>query len=227
MKYLFPILLISLLWVSCKPDPKPTEETPAPSSPPEETVEQPVPPGENDGIFETVTLADTVTGNTYKARRPLNPVSTAISETPIEKIDPVKPSYRAPEPQTPQETRVIRALTTNYWIIWALVKIKDPAANLENQGAWFKFNPDGSYEYGYFDKKIGRGAWSFDGQKALLHLDSELLGDDREWSIKIGNTEDVMVWVGTNRYATANIQTKLQNLLFIPKNREEMGYQEK
>ena len=113
---------------------------------------------------------------------------------------------------------------SNYWVVWALVKMGDPAANPQNQGTWFKFKEDGSYDYGYFEKKIGSGAWSFDGQKAILFLDSEQIGDDREWSIKIGSGEEVMIWVGTTRFATTNVQAKLQNYLFIPKNKDEMGY---
>jgi hypothetical protein len=71
--------------------------------------------------------------------------------------------------------------------------------------------------------KIGTGAWSIDGQKATVHLDAPLVGDDREWKMQIAKTEDVMVWVGTERYNTTGINLKLLNLLFTPKNRKEIG----
>lgn len=225
MKHLVLIFFTCLIWFSCSDESKTNQ--------PEETAEQAdgaVPldnPDDNDGIFETVSIVDTITGQVYKTRRPLNPLSTGIPEKASVKIDPVKPSYDPPQPKTPQESRVIRVLTSNYWAVWALVKMGDPAANPQNQGAWFKFKEDGTYDYGYFENKIGSGAWSFDGQKATLLLDSEVLGDDREWSIKIGSDEDVMIWVGTNRYATNNIQAKLQNYLFIPKDKSEMGYENK
>ncbi|MFQ5448132.1 MAG: hypothetical protein ACE5FF_14505, partial [Saprospiraceae bacterium] len=127
---------------------------------------------------------------------------------------------------TPQSQRIVHALTTDYWVIWALSRI-GRKANKPHQGTWFKFNPDGSYEYGHFERHIGKGAWSwhYQGEKAYLLLDSEILGDDREWSFLMGRDEDVMIWVGTERYHTNDIQCKLQKLMFIPKNRGEMGYE--
>lgn len=223
MKHLFLIFFTGLIWFSCADGSKTNQ--------PEDTSAQsdgavPVDNGESsDGIFETVSIVDTLTGQVYKKQRPINPLSTGIPEQASVKIDPVKPSYNPPQPNTPQESRVVRILTSNYWAVWALVKMGDPAANPQNQGTWFKFKEDGTYDYGHFENKIGSGAWSFDGKNATLLLDSEVLGDDREWSIKIGNDEDVMIWVGTNRFATNNIQAKLQNYLFIPKERSEMGYE--
>ncbi len=41
--------------------------------------------------------------------------------------------------------------------------------------------------------------------------------------MQIAKTEDVMVWVGTERYNTTGINLKLLNLLFTPKNRKEIG----
>ncbi len=225
MKHLFLLLIATLTWFSCTEEPKNDEAASA-----TEQADGSVPldkPGESsDGIFESVSVVDSISGQVYKKQKPLNPLSTAISASPITKVDPVKPSFTPPSPQTPQQSRVVRVLTSNYWVVKALVKMSDPAANGQNQGAWFKFKEDGSYDYGYFENKIGSGAWTFDGQKALILLDSELLGDDREWSIKIGNTEDVMVWVGTSRFATTDVQTKLENFLFIPKNKGEMGYEQ-
>jgi hypothetical protein len=41
--------------------------------------------------------------------------------------------------------------------------------------------------------------------------------------MQIAKTEDVMVFIGTDRYNTNSINMKLLNLLFIPKNRKEIG----
>jgi hypothetical protein len=188
----------------------------------------PTPPADlttnsNNGITEKTTYVDATTGEMKEVERPIHSLSTAIAENPSSTKDPQVPAPTAPQPKTPQESRVIRVLTNNYWIVNALIRINDKPAYRQNQGAWFKFRPDGTYEYGYFENKIATGAWAFDGTNAILFVDSELLGDDREWSIKIGNDEDVMIWVGTERFHTTGIQARLQNFLFIPKNRQEIG----
>lgn len=190
--------------------------TPAPSNLPAGAPETTVP----------TTVIDPVTGQAVTVGKPIAALSTAISPNPSMTVDPVPIKIVAPDPKTPQESRVVRVLTTNYWSVWALSRIGDKPANRQNQGAWFKFNPDGTYQYGFFEKPIAKGAWTFDASTAKLHLDSELVGDDREWEIKIGNDEDVMVWVGTERYVTTSIQLKLISLLFIPKKRSELGLED-
>ncbi|MBI5917194.1 MAG: hypothetical protein HY842_17625 [Bacteroidetes bacterium] len=219
MKYLFFFLAFSMLCFACKDEPK-TATTATDDG-------NPKPPADlslsENGITQTVQVVDTVTGKVYKTERPIAAISTAIGANPIVKEDPVKPVPLPPLPKTPQETRVARVLMSNYWVVQGLVRIKDKQASFDNPGAWFKFNADGSYDYGYLEKKIGSGAWTIDGLKATVHLDAPLVGDDREWRMQIAKTEDVMVWVGTDRYHTASINMKLINLLFIPKNRKEMG----
>ncbi len=185
-------------------------------------------PGEA-GISETVQVFDSISGKPRDAQRPFDALSASISLSPETVPDAVAAQVVMPKPSTPQETRIVRVLTTNYWVVEALHRMSEQA-NRPNQGAWFKLNPDGSYEYGQFDKKIGTGGWSFrysdDRKKALLHFDSGMKGDDREWALQLGKEEDVMVWVGTSRYTTTDIQCKLKNLMFQPKNRKEMGLEE-
>lgn len=177
----------------------------------------------SNGITETITVVDSITGKASKAEKPLRAISSGIGPNPIVQKSATPPTVVALQPKTPQEQKVVRVLTNNYWIIQALVRIKDKDASRQNPGAWFKFKPDGSYDYGYMENKIGSGAWSFDGKKALVHLDSEVEGDDREWSVKISRDEDIMICVGTERYHTTGINMKMINLMFIPKNRKEIG----
>lgn len=177
-------------------------------------------------IFESKLVLDSLTGETKEALRPRDALSTAIRPSnPITVLDKVKPLPQAPQPVSDQQKRIVRVLTTNYWVVFALDRIGMRESNRINQGAWFKFNPDGTYQYGQFERTIGSGAWSWEyrGDKAYLLLDSELLGDDREWQLLIGKDEDVMVWVGTPRYHTTDIQLKLQNLIQPARNRQEMG----
>ncbi|MBI1225875.1 MAG: hypothetical protein GC192_11620 [Bacteroidetes bacterium] len=177
----------------------------------------------NDGILETVQVVDTMTGNFHYGKRPIAALSTAIGANPVIKMDAKKPVPVTPSPTTPQQERIVKVLTSNYWVVQGLVRIRDKEASRTNPGAWFKFMPDGSYDYGYMQNKIGTGAWSIDGKLGTLLLDSPLYGDDREWKLQIAKTEDVMVWVGTLKYNTTSINLKLLNLLFIPKNRKEIG----
>jgi len=217
MKYLlFPITVILFL-IACKNDPAPGTGSTSNANP-----QQPQHP-----ITETKMMVDSVTGKAYDVQRPVNAISTAISDTPTATKDAVQPHAEPPEAASAQSKRIVHALTQNYWVIWGLSRIGQKA-NRPHQGTWFKFSPDGNYEYGHFSQPIGKGAWSWEyrGEKAYLLLDSELLGDDREWSFLLGRDEDVMIWVGTERYHTNDIQCKLQKLLFIPKNRGEMGYKD-
>lgn len=191
------------------------------------TEVNPTPPADltldSDGITEKTEVLDTITGRVLKKDRPKAAISSAIGANPVVKEDPNKPVPVPLKPATPQQERIVRVLSSNYWIVQGLVRIKDKEASRVNPGAWFKFNPDGSYTYGHFQNTIGTGAWSLDGQKATVLLDAPLIGDDREWKLQIAKSEDVMVWVGTERYHTNNTNMKLINLLFIPKNRKEIG----
>ena len=215
----FLLLALGLLVFSCqnnKADAPGTGSTTA-VTPPADLV-----PG-TDGITTKIQVVDTITGKVYNAERPVAALSTAISANPIIKEDPKKPVPVPLKPETPQQERIVRVLSSNYWVVQGLRRISDKESSRENPGAWFKFKPDGSYDYGHMQNKIGTGAWTIDGKAGTVHLDAPLLGDDREWKMQIAKSEDVMVWVGTDRYHTTNTTAKLINLLFIPKNRKEIG----
>jgi hypothetical protein len=224
MKYLFLAFAISAALTNCNEEKKSDNPSTTTMSNAPTDVALPKTGGSN-GTTETITVVDPATGRRAEAQRPKDALSTAISENPTMVKDPIAPKAVAPQPAGPQESRVVRVLTSNYWVVWALHRIKNPS-NKTNQGTWFKFNPDGSYDYGFFDKPIARGAWKFDPKTANLFLDSELAGDDREWNLKINSEEDIMVWVGTDKFHTTDIQLKLQNFLFIPKHRKEIGLED-
>lgn len=216
----FPLLLLAIglcCMLACNDEPAKTDQTNGSPTPPADISL------EADGITEKTEVLDTITGRILKVDKPVAAISSAIGANPVVKVDPNKPVPVPPKPATPQQERIVRVLLSNYWIVQGLVKIKDNEATRVNPGAWFKFKPDGSYDYGHMQNNIGTGAWSLDGKSGTLHLDSPHIGDDREWKLQIAKSEDVMVWVGTERYHTTNITAKLINLLFIPKNRKEIG----
>ncbi len=216
MKKIPLLLAFGLFFFACTNDSTSTQPNDGVSVPADQKVD-------GDGIMQTVQIVDTLTGNFHMGKKPVAALSSAISPNPIIKMDATKPVPVPPNPTTPQQERIVKVLTSNYWVVQGLVRIRDKEASRTNPGAWFKFMPDGSYEYGYMQNKIGTGAWSIDGLQATVNLDSPLYGDDREWKMQIAKTEDVMVWVGTERYNTTAINLKLLNLLFIPKNRKEIG----
>jgi len=139
-----------------------------------------------------------------------------------------KVNITPPNPKTPLQTRAIRVFTTNYWIVNMYVKIKQPKLNRVNQGRWYKFNKDGTFEVGKFTKTISKGGWRFfyRGEDAVIALDAENPEEDGEWKVKIASDESIMIWVGTEQFGTNSVQQRLENLLFIPKNRKEMGLQD-
>jgi len=217
MKYLLLPITAMLLLFACNNDTSQSTETT-----PEVNPQLPPLP-----ITETKMVIDTATGKAYEVQRPVNAISTAISERPSATKDAVQPHAETPMANSVQSQRIVHSLTQDYWVIWGLSRI-GTKSNRPHQGTWFKFSPDGTYEYGHFSQHIAKGAWSWEYRKdkAYMLLDSELLGDDREWSFLIGSDEDVMIWVGTERYHTNDIQCKLQKLMFIPKDRSEMGYED-
>lgn len=131
-----------------------------------------------------------------------------------------------PNPDSPQLDRVKRVLTTNYWVNTAYFKMNDKDANRNNQGNWYQFNPDGTFTFGHFEEELAKGKWNFDykdGTKGQVHLKAENTDYSGKWNVKIGSEEDLMIWVGTEVYNTNGVQQRFENLLFIPKNRKELG----
>lgn len=130
------------------------------------------------------------------------------------------------KPDSPQMERVKRVLTTNYWVNTAYFKMSEKDANKKNQGNWYQFNPNGTFTFGHFEDELAKGAWKFDykdGSIGQVHLQAENTDYSGLWSVKIGSDEDMMIWVGTEAYNTNGVQQRLENLMFIPKNRKELG----
>ncbi len=128
-----------------------------------------------------------------------------------------------PNNQSEQSKKVLQALTSNYWIITAWVERLDPELNRKNQGRYFKFKPDGTFESGQWGQPTASGTWTFNGRTGHLYMDSSNDSEDGEWRIQINKDGSIMIWVGTERFQTTHIQTRLENLLFTPKNRQELG----
>lgn len=212
-KFLTSALLFITLALGCI---KPTHTDPnavtAPATQPQGT----------EGITEIVSVIDTM-GQVVLAEKPLDALSTAINPEPKMIVDPVAPVLSPNKPTTAQEERVVRILTTDVWVVWSLIRIKKPEETRINQGTWFRFKRDGTYEYGNWDKAISTGTWYFDPIQGFLNLDSKLKGDDRQWKLQMASSEDVMVWVGTPKFTTTDISLKLERFANVPLTRAELG----
>lgn len=110
-----------------------------------------------------------------------------------------------------QTRNVLRILSTNFWMTEAYVKIRDKEANELNRGKWFKFEKDGRYTSGRWLESTGGGNWTFDPQNLLIHLDAQNDEEDQEYKVQISSDEQIMIWVGTERYAISGVQRKMVN----------------
>ena len=109
-----------------------------------------------------------------------------------------------------QSKRLLYELTQNYWYIHALLKMGDKDFNFQNRGRWFHFNPDNTYESGYLSETGQGGKWSYDPQKATLHLEANNFNESGEYRVKMGQSGTIMIWEGTERYKQTAIQGKLE-----------------
>ncbi|MEM1217380.1 MAG: hypothetical protein AAGH79_00635, partial [Bacteroidota bacterium] len=110
-----------------------------------------------------------------------------------------------------QTSNVLRILSTNFWITEAYVKIREPEAHSANRGIWYKFEKDGRYTSGRWLESSGSGTWTFDPQNLLLHIDSPNDEEDQEYKMQISSDEQIMIWIGTERYAISGVQRKMVN----------------
>ena len=160
----------------------------------------------------------------------------ATTAAPIDPSNPNNYPKTGQEPRSPfqieemteQMQRITNTLVKDYWVCTAYVKIKEPAANRANQGNWYQFMADGTFTFGHFTETLTKGSWTFAykdnfGQVRLAADDPAYSG---LWNVQINETEDIMIWVGSQEFQTNSIQQKLENLLFIPKNRKELGLKE-
>ncbi len=169
------------------------------------------------------TTQQAVAGTTADVETPVNTGKTSATDKTGE-TNPNRKIFASPD--TPQLERVKRVFTTNYWVNTAYFKMSEKGANKKNQGNWYQFNPDGTFTFGHFEEELAKGNWSFDykdGSVGQVHLQAENTDYSGMWNVKIGSDEDLMIWVGTEVYNTNGVQQRLENLLFIPKNRKELG----
>lgn len=125
-----------------------------------------------------------------------------------------------PQPMDRMEAQL---LTQSYWVMefW-----HDGHASaqqrLNGQGQWFKFNPDGTFIGGHWNRQTHAGAWYilFDRDDVYLTLDSNVDRLDAKWHIQaISNDRTEMGWVRTPDFGPRTpraIQAKMITLDNVP-----------
>jgi hypothetical protein len=136
-----------------------------------------------------------------------------ITPTPIDK--PTQAAAPTEAQISEQTQRIVQAFTTGYWYVEGWVQMNSPEASLQNRGRWFKFSPDGTYTSGRYQKTTGKGTWKYTPSLATVQLEAENFNETGEFTIKMATNNQVMIWVGTERYKQTGIQCKLENYVAL------------
>jgi len=131
----------------------------------------------------------------------------------------------------PMERLEAQILTRTYWVFEFY---HDPNGSIAQrkvgQGLWYRFQPDGSFIGGHWDRQTHSGLWylTYDGDKVFITIDSNVDRHDGKWDIQaIGREQDTMAWVRTYDFGTRTrspIQGKLIELFNVP-TKEQFGVQ--
>lgn len=143
-----------------------------------------------------------------------NGTGDGITPTPIEK--PATQASAPSEAQISEQTqRIVQALTTDYWYIEGWVQMNAPEASVQNRGRWFQFNTDGTYTSGRYNKTTGKGTWKYTPSLATIHMEADNFNETGEFTIKMATNNEVMIWVGTERYNQTGTQCKLERYVAL------------
>lgn len=137
------------------------------------------------------------------------------------------PSDLHTKPQTPDNSSESALLQQNYWV-WDKYASDDPNSWLFNRGRWFKFNPDGTFLSGHWEKTGAPGNWFLyrSNGKPILLLDSSEPGQDMEYELQLTRSGSEISWSGTSKYeASGGIMLLAINLLTIP-TKKQFGVEE-
>ncbi len=102
-------------------------------------------------------------------------------------------------------------LSRDYYVVDYISNGQEGPKDMIDFGEWYKFNPDFSYNHGFFSEIKDKGKYSYDLNNKLLMM----LPDDKklypsEWkTLKSG---DVIVLIGTARFSNNPFQKHMQNV---------------
>ena len=122
---------------------------------------------------------------------------------------------KAGAPVSGQTKRVVTAIANNTWSMVAYLRMaleekERKKVYEENKGRWFQFEMDGNFVTGKWDETTGKGKWAYDPSVPCVYLDHESIRDE-EFQVKMSGDEDVMIWIGTEKFGENGVQAKLEN----------------
>lgn len=109
----------------------------------------------------------------------------------------------------PGRTDPKSVIVNGVWVIEGYVAIGEENAQKDNQGRWFNFTSEGSYERGRFGNKNGSGKWNYDEKTNLLTLEDSDDSQNMQFKTSITPSGETMIIIGTNRYNQTHIQGKM------------------
>ncbi len=143
--------------------------------------------------------------------------STPIAVAPENQVDAASPTATntgstatavAPDMNMPK----VKALLNGWWVIEFWVDAKNDANKGAMRGHWMKFEEDGTYTSGMWDKQTAQGVWAvtMDQNRTLLTLDSNNDAEDMQFNMQgITADEDAMSWSGTRAFDMPHLLCKV------------------
>ena len=105
------------------------------------------------------------------------------------------------------------ALVLDYYVVDYIADGKGAPRDVLDKGEWYKFNKNNTYQHGFLDKIADKGEYFFDGEKIMI-LPDEKDKYPSEW--KVLQSKDVMILVGTAKFANNSIQKHCVNMKTKP-----------
>ncbi len=114
-----------------------------------------------------------------------------------------------------EEPKAAAAMTINIWHYEFLFDGKTMNAPQPHDGHWVLFKDDHTYEYGFYEDKMGSGRYHYSITSGLLLMaDDDYTKRPEEYEVKLSG--DVLVLVGQANYETNSRQAKLNRGEYLP-----------
>lgn len=119
--------------------------------------------------------------------------------------------------QNLKENLPLRMKNVVDWTWWFEAYVSDRKGFGQTQkGKWFKFSPNGSFEFGIYQDLSGAGKWRYDVAKETIFLTYDKDGEQQEWKTMMSNTNDIMIWMAPGTGPLRGDQAKLVRYLQRP-----------
>ena len=96
-------------------------------------------------------------------------------------------------------------LNSRYYLVDYISEVGNVPRDIIDLGEWFKFNPDYTYEHGFFEKLNSKGKYALEDKNRVITIvpDSE---EEFPEQFKMLTSGDVLVISGTNKFGSSSYQ---------------------